>query len=384
MSTFDERIEHYKKTKKDRESGVYSYIPFTDALPRLAKYVPGIIPGIAYQILANSGVGKSKLFRFLFLQVAYDFVKNHPDAGITFKVILNSLEESKAELIDSFVINRVYRKYGISLTINQLNGFDERILTDKEIVAIETEREYFADMSNYIEIVNSHNPFGFYKIIRAYAQNNGVFYTRTDEPIVVYDKEGNNLIAKDAEGWNSYVPNNPNEIVICATDHVWLYSAESKKSKYETVANFSSYYQRQIMNLKFGYTTVIVQQQESNKEKKEFTFKGQSIVEKLEPDLSSGGDIKILQRDQLVILGLFSPYRYKIPDYKGYDIKKLKDCARFLFVLKNRRGREGLIDPLFFNGAAETFEELPLPSNFGEPVSRELEEFYRKAGMLNS
>lgn len=374
MTGFKDRIQHYEQIKREKEAGKFHYIPFDNHLPRLSKYVPGIIPGIGYQILANSGVGKSKLLRFMFLQIPYDFVKSNPDSGITFKFIINALEESTEELIDSFVINRIQRKYGINLSINDLNGYSSRTLTDKIIQCIHTEREYFADLEKHMIILNEGNPFGFYKKVREYAEQNGKFYSQDDT-----------VLTDTKKGWKTYIPDNPNEIVICASDHIWLYSAESKMSKYESVQNLSSYYQRQIMNLKFGYATVIVQQQESNKEKKEFTYTGQNIVEKLEPDLSSGGDIKILQRDQLVIFGLFSPYRYKIPEYRGYNIKELKDSARFLFVLKNRRGREGLIDPLFFNGAAETFEELPLPyTDEEEPSSNPaLIPYYRKAKSLN-
>lgn len=358
---FDDRIEFYKKRKAEKEAGIYHYIPFDDYYPRLSKYLPGIIPGIGYLLFAGSGIGKSKLFRHMFIQVPYDFIKKNPDSGLDYTVIINALEESKEELVDSMILNRLYVKYGIQLTINDLVGFSDTPLSSETIQRIEEQYEYFADLDRHIIIVNERNPFGFYKRVRAFAQEHGKFYTRNGEEVVCYDKSGSNLRKKDQIPWDRYELNNPNHVVVTASDHLWLYGSEGKMSKYETISHFSSDYNRQTMNLKLGFTTVVIQQQESAKEKKEFTFKGQSIVEKLEPSLDSLGDIKITQRDQLVIMALFSPYRYKIPTYRGYDVTKLKDWARFLFILKNRRGREGLVNPLLFNGAAETFEELPLP-----------------------
>lgn len=374
MSTFDDRLEHYKKTKAEKEAGKFHYIPFSKHLPRLSKFLPGIMPGVGFMIAANSGIGKSKFFRYMFIQIPYDFVKNNPDSGITFKVIVNALEETVEELLDSFVLNRINTKYGLSLTINHLNGFVDDPLPDQVIGYIEEEREYFRDLGKHLILVNEGNPYGFYKVVRDYAEANGTFYDKNDNPLTETKK-----------GWKFYKPNNPDEIVICASDHIWLYSAENGKSKYESVVHFSSDYSRQKMNNKFGYVTVSVQQFESNKEKKEFSFSGQSITEKLEPSLDSLGDIKVTQRDSLVIIALFSPYRYRIPEYRGYNVKELKDTLRFAFILKNRRGREGLIDPLFFNGAAETFEELPLPyTDEEEPSSNPaLIPYYRKAKSLN-
>ena len=64
-----------------------------------------------------------------------------------------------------------------------------------------------------------------------------------------------------------------------------------------------------------------------------------------------------------VVLGLFSPFRFGLPDYMGYDIKKFKDNIRFLEVIVNRDGEMGGILPLFFDGATCTFKELPLPDD---------------------
>lgn len=64
-----------------------------------------------------------------------------------------------------------------------------------------------------------------------------------------------------------------------------------------------------------------------------------------------------------VLLGIFSPSKFEIPEYYGYDITKFKDNIRFLEVILNRDGNSGGLIGLFFDGATCNFEELPLPKD---------------------
>ena len=62
-----------------------------------------------------------------------------------------------------------------------------------------------------------------------------------------------------------------------------------------------------------------------------------------------------------VVLGLFSPFRFGITEYFGYDITQIKDHIRFLEVIANRDGEMGGLLPLWFDGAVCDFKELPKP-----------------------
>lgn len=64
-----------------------------------------------------------------------------------------------------------------------------------------------------------------------------------------------------------------------------------------------------------------------------------------------------------IVLGLFSPFRFGITEYLGYDITVLKDHIRFLEVIVNRNGEMGGILPLWFDGAVCDFKELPKPED---------------------
>ena len=63
------------------------------------------------------------------------------------------------------------------------------------------------------------------------------------------------------------------------------------------------------------------------------------------------------------MLGITNPYSFEIPEYLGYNIQKLKGNARFLEVVLNRNGQSNGICPLYFDGATNFFNELPLPSD---------------------
>jgi len=59
------------------------------------------------------------------------------------------------------------------------------------------------------------------------------------------------------------------------------------------------------------------------------------------------------------VLGLFSPYRFKIDRYKGYDVVALQDRLRGIKILKNRDGNADVVMGMLYTGEVGLFEELP-------------------------
>jgi hypothetical protein len=81
---------------------------------------------------------------------------------------------------------------------------------------------------------------------------------------------------------------------------------------------------------------------------------------KIRPSVAGLGDSKYVSRDANIVLGLFSPARFGLKDYLGYNIDILKDHVRFLEVCVNRDGAMGGIIALYFDGACCYFRELPI------------------------
>lgn len=61
-----------------------------------------------------------------------------------------------------------------------------------------------------------------------------------------------------------------------------------------------------------------------------------------------------------LVIGLYSPFKYGLTEYEGYDITKFKNHIRFMEVIEDRDyGSNGNICPLYFDGAVSYFSELP-------------------------
>ena len=81
-----------------------------------------------------------------------------------------------------------------------------------------------------------------------------------------------------------------------------------------------------------------------------------------------------------IVIGLYSPFKYGLAVYEGYDVKRFKNYIRFMEVIEDRHyGATGNICPLLFNGTSSIFYELPKPDN-----TRELSKVYDYINSLES
>lgn len=348
-SLFDRSLA---KMKANMENEI-NCIPF--GLPRFQKFIPGIEQKKYYLITANSGVGKTQIADYMFIHSPYEFLLNNPDSDIKIKVFYYSLEMDKLSKILKWACYKLYKEYGIFTTTKQLQSIGENRCTQELYDKYCETRDYFENLEQCITIHDeSINPYGIYKELVQYANNSGKIVQRDK---IIYDNSTGE-VKETIKVFDHYVPNNPKEYVIIFIDHVSLITTEKGKDLHGTITKLSSNDLITLRN-RFGYIPVVVQQQASDKEKQQFTFKGQSIETKLEPSLDGLGDNKLTQRDANLVLGLFAPNRYGIEEHRGYNINKLKDYYRSLSVLKNRDGISDIKVPLYFNGATGFFKEYP-------------------------
>ena len=145
-----------------------------------------------------------------------------------------------------------------------------------------------------------------------------------------------------------------------------------QSSLHEAMNYFSQEYCLKQMSKRLNCVVINIQQQAAGKEAQEF-YKGQTIEKKLEPSLEGLADNKLLARDADLVLGLFSPTRYEISNYRGYDINKMKDSYRSLIFLKDRNyGLANNYVNLYFNGATNIFKELPLSQDMNDEVYKKI------------
>lgn len=375
---FKDTVQKIKENKANiQERKKPNCIPF-EWLPKLRTVIPGIIKGTNWLVTAGTGIGKTQFTKYNFVYQPIKWIKDHPEAGLSYKVLYFALEESKEEFMLTMISNRLYDQYQLQIDVLTLQSMFTEPLSDDLMKKIEECEEYFSDLDNYIEIVDSiSNPTGIYKYVRQYSLTKGshFFYD------FINDKEKKNVrkastveeykILSDTKGlaYSHYVPDNPDEYVAVIVDHFSLLQPEAgAETLHKAMSKMSADYGRKMITKHFKYVMIDVQQQAAEGEKAEFTKMGEKIEEKFKPSLANLADNKLTARDCHVVLGLFAPIRHNIKKYEGYDISQMEDKFRSLIVLKNRIGSGYIEDPLFFDGKTNNFRELPNPENMTKEI----------------
>lgn len=377
-----ERFNRYKEIKQIRDEGKYLCIPFDESYPKLSEYLPGIMKGVMYKVTAGSGVGKTQLAKSMFVIAPLDFMRNHPELNLKIRIIYFALEESEDEFIDSLVVNRLAMKFNIRIDVLQLRGFKKKYANTELLNKIHECMEDVSFYMNHIELVDSeYNPTGMYKYCRRYSEKHGTHVWVDEE----FTKKGSDGVVKKwtEKVYKEYIPNDENEHVIVVGDHISLIKPERDKesqvmlTKHQAMAKWSTDYCRGQITKHWDWTVVNVQQQEQGSEKQHYTNSGESVVTKTEPTLDGLANNKEIQRDDYVIISVYSPDRFGFDDYHGYDISRMRDTFRAVKILKNRLGTPNKYVHLLFDGATNRFAELPLPDN-----QAELRKFYATSDTL--
>lgn len=358
MSTFKRVLQELEENKSLREQGKDIVIPWID-LPKLGSIIPGIQKEKYCIITANAKVGKTQLTDFLFLYQPYKYITTRK-TNLKLKVFYFTLEMSKEEKVRQAIVNKIYEDKKIILSSQLIQSyFQEYILSDEMKSLIEKYEPYFERFEQSVEYIDHiRNPFGIYKHIRDYANRKGKYYDKNN---VLLNQD---LIAQGNEDTlkniSHYIPNDPDERVIVITDHIGLLKPEKGASLHEAMSKYSNEYCL-AMRDRWKYTIVNVQQQAAEQEKQQFTYKGESVHEKLRPSPDGLGDCKLTARDVNYMFGLFCPFKYKIQSYNQYDISRLKDKYREFSVILNREGSGFININLGFNGAVNHFYQLESP-----------------------
>ena len=363
MSLFSVVKENILVNKRLREECKDISIPFPFA--RFSEEIPGIQQGRYFICTAGTKVGKTKFSDFLFLYGPFKFIKEN-NTNIKVKVLYFSLEMSKEDKMKEALSFFLYIYKNIRISSDKLDSIYKNYILEDAIVEAINDLEPL--LHEFLEMVtfydHTRNAYGIYKTVREYAHKHGHYE----------DKEGNILNTSDIEkGLNEeakkifrYVPDNPDEFVIVITDHISLLTPENSESLHEAMGKFSSNYCLSIRD-RWKYIPVNIQQQAAAQESVE-----NAQANMLRPSANGLADNKLTGRDCDMMLGLFSPFRFKRSEWEDYDIKRLKDSYRELSVILNRRGG-AVITHLYFDGACNYFKELPPHDKMTPELYKQLE-----------
>jgi hypothetical protein len=354
-------IQKLKDFRQDRVDGKFNSIPVP--FPRFAKIFPGWERGIYTIMTANSGVGKTKLTKFMIATSILKFAADHPQIKV--RIRWYALEEGEDEFALSFISTILQLKYGISIDVPGLKSLGAHPVSDDVMKKIDAVTAFMDTFMEPLEIIDDiYNPYGIWKDVRQFAADNGKFYFEGVE-VFPATKNGKTLWPK----WDVYTPNDPKEFVFIVNDNINNLHGENGGTLREAMTKYSKQYCLEYMKKKLNYHVINVQQQAAEKEKQEYNYKGYSISQKLEPSLDGLGDNKTTARDADLVLGMFSPTRYSINEFEGYDITKLGDSFRALKILKDRNyGTANKRAFLYFDGATNTMVELPRAREMTEDI----------------
>ena len=326
----------------------------TSTFKRFSEDFIGIEQACHYVITASTKGAKSQFtsYTFIYKQLMFCY---YTKADVELKVLYFPLEETPERILQRFICWLLFdfTKGEIRISPRDLRSttspVDEEVLDVINSDEIQDIIKYFEDHVIFPE--ETGNPTGIYKYCKQYAEEHGKVYTKLGK---YKDELG---VLHERQVFDRYEQDNPNEYRLIIIDTINLIDTERGMTLKQSMDKLSEYLAKYLRN-RYNYSPVVIQQQAFESEGNE-AFK----LGKVRPSVAGLGDSKYTSRDSNVVLGLFSPFRFSLKEYEGYDIIKFKDNIRFLEVCVNRDGEMGGICPLFFDGAVCHFHELPLPTD---------------------
>lgn len=372
MSTLINRVVAGLKERRNRLlNGQLNRIP--SPFERFSNDFIGIEQGCYYTITSFTKGGKSQFTSFTFIYKPLMFCY-YTKADIDIKILYFPLEETPERIMQRFISWLLYdlSKGKIRITPKDLRStispVSQEILDAINSDEIQNILKYFEEHVIFPD--GAGNPTGIFKYCVKYAEEHGKVYTKVGK---YKDDFG---VTQERQVFDRYEQDNPNEYRLVIIDTINLIDTERGMTLKQSMDKLSEYCAKYLRN-RYHYSPVIIQQQAFEQEGNE-AFK----IGRVRPSVAGLGDSKYTSRDSNIVLGLFSPFRFALKEYEGYDISKFKDNIRFLEMIVNRDGEMGGLCPLFFDGAVCQFSELPRPDD-NEGIKK-VYEYLKKIRYTNS
>lgn len=368
MTLRDRVLENLRTRRQRILDGQLNCIP--SPFRRFNSDFVGIEQSCFYAITSFTKGGKSQFASYTFIYKPLMFCY-YTKADVSLKIIYFPLEETPERIMQRFISWLLwdFSKGEIRISPKDLRSTTKAV--SQEILDIIASSE-IQDMIQYFEehIVfpgESANPTGIKKFCEKYAEEHGTVHYKRGK---YKDTDG---IVKERDVFDWYEQDDLNEYRLVIIDTINLVDTERGMTLKQAMDKLSEYCAKYLRN-RYHYSPVIIQQQAFEAEGNE-AFK----LGRIKPSVAGLGDSKYISRDANIVLGLFSPFRFGIKEYEGYDISKFRDNIRFLEVCVNRDGEMGGLCPLFFDGAVCQFSELPKPND-----TQEIKKIYKYLDKLRN
>lgn len=372
MSTLINRVVAGLKERRNRLlNGQLNRIP--SPFERFSNDFIGIEQGCYYTITSFTKGGKSQFTSFTFIYKPLMFCY-YTKADIDIKILYFPLEETPERIMQRFISWLLYdlSKGKIRITPKDLRStispVSQEILDAINSDEIQNILKYFEEHVIFPD--EAGNPTGIFKYCVKYAEEHGKAYTKVGK---YKDDFG---VIQERQVFDRYEQDNPNEYRLVIIDTINLIDTERGMTLKQSMDKLSEYCAKYLRN-RYHYSPVIIQQQAFEQEGNEALKIG-----RVRPSVAGLGDSKYTSRDSNIVLGLFSPFRFALKEYEGYDISKFKNNIRFLEMIVNRDGEMGGLCPLFFDGTVCQFSELPRPDD-NEGIKK-VYEYLKKIRHTNS
>lgn len=353
MELYQRTLEGLKDRRTNILEGGINSIP--TSFTRFSDDFLGVEQGTYYCVTSTTKGGKSQFasYTFIYNPIIYAFYNRDKVKVKVFYFILEETPERVMQRFMSYILFHI-SKGKVRVSPKDLRSSKNDRPVDEEVLLL-LESPQYAELFNFFQdsiiFSTTANPTGIYKECKAYAEEHGKVTTKK----AVYKGELGEL--NETTAFDHYIPNDPKEYKIVFIDHIGLVDTERGMSLKQSMDKLSEYLSKYLRN-RYGFSPVVIQQQSFGNESNDNFVSG-----KIRPSVQGLGDSKYIGRDCNILLGLFSPFKFELEEYKGYDITKFRDNIRFLEVLVNRDGEMGGLCALFFDGAVCDFNELPLPSD---------------------
>ena len=366
MSLLDRVYKELEENKRNIEEGKINGVPFP--LEQFRDCIPIIQKKQFHLLTAKQKNGKSQIANYVFVYHVLMYAYEHPEFIVPHFLYFN-WEEGEEEILERFMSYYLYCKTKKRYSPTELNSPDKERLLDDETLGLLKSEEYksiFQFFDEHIEFCADYRTTVAIDIkLKSYFKEHG---TCTYKDSYYKDEFGETHATKSID---TYTENDDKHWVFVLFDHVSLIQPTRGESLLSAISTLS----KNCVTYKNLYKAVVVMIQQQSKELGSLEASKQG---RIRPDDTFLSDCKSTVNECTHFWGICDPVTANIPDYLGYDLRRLGHNIRVFELIYNRKGMGNKVSALFFDGAVNYFYPLPKPED-----KAGLEVFYKQIDKIN-